>query len=155
MWQYQFNLKVIECNALTEAKLISALNEENLSHFSKTYVPSRLLLGPGPSNAHPEVLNALSLNPIGHLDEAYISLMSDVQKLLRYTWQCNNRLTLPMSGTGSAAMEASIANFIEEGEKILIAKKGYFGDRLVDMSTRYKADVSVIEKTLGESFSYE
>jgi len=140
---------------LTEAKLISALNEENLSHFSKTYVPSRLLLGPGPSNAHPEVLNALSLNPIGHLDEAYISLMSDVQKLLRYTWQCNNRLTLPMSGTGSAAMEASIANFIEEGEKILIAKKGYFGDRLVDMANRYKADVSVIEKPWGKSFSYE
>ena len=108
---------------MTEAKLISALNKENLSHFSKTYVPSRLLLGPGPSNAHPEVLSALSLNPIGHLDEAYISLMSEVQQLLRYTWQCNNRLTLPMSGTGSAAMEASIANFIEEGEKILIAKK--------------------------------
>ena len=140
---------------MTEAKLFSALNEENLSHFSKTYVPSRLLLGPGPSNAHPEVLSALSLNPIGHLDEAYISLMSDVQQLLRYTWQCNNRLTLPMSGTGSAAMEASIANFIEEGEKILIAKKGYFGDRLVDMATRYKADVSVIEKPWGESFSYE
>ena len=140
---------------MTEAKLISALNEENLSHFSKTYVPSRLLLGPGPSNAHPEVLSALSLNPIGHLDEAYISLMSDVQKLLRYTWQCNNRLTLPMSVTGSAAMDASIANFIEEGEKILIAKKGYFGDRLVDMATRYKADVSVIEKPWGESFSYE
>ena len=99
---------------MTEAKIISALNKENLFHFSKTYVPSRLLLGPGPSNAHPEVLNALSLNPIGHLDEAYISLMSDVQQLLRYTWQCNNRLTLPMSGTGSAAMEASIANFIEE-----------------------------------------
>ena len=55
---------------MTEAKLISTLNEENLSHFSKTYVPSRLLLGPGPSNAHPEVLSAISLNPIGHLDEA-------------------------------------------------------------------------------------
>ncbi len=140
---------------MTEAKLIPALKKENLSHFSKTYVPSRLLLGPGPSNAHPEVLNALSLNPIGHLDDAYISLMSDVQQLLRYTWQCNNRLTLPMSGTGSAAMEASIANFIEEGEKILIAKKGYFGDRLVDMATRYKADVSVMEKPWGESFTYE
>ena len=81
--------------------------------------------------------------------------MSDVQKLLRYTWQCNNRLTLPMSGTGSAAMEASIANFVEDGEKILIAKKGYFGDRLVDMASRYKADVSVIEKDWGDVFSYE
>ena len=81
--------------------------------------------------------------------------MSEVQKLLRYTWQCNNRLTLPMSGTGSAAMEASIANFLEEGEKILVAKKGYFGDRLVDMATRYKAQVSVIDKEWGEVFSYD
>ncbi len=140
---------------MTEAKLISTLKEENLPHLAKTYVPSRLLLGPGPSNAHPEVLKALSLNPIGHLDDAYIQLMSEVQKLLRYTWQCNNRVTLPMSGTGSAAMEASIANFIEPGEKILIAKKGYFGDRLVDMASRYRADVAVIEKKWGESFSFE
>ena len=140
---------------MTETKLISTINEENLPHLDKTYVPSRLLLGPGPSNAHPEVLKALALNPIGHLDEAYIELMSEVQKLLRYTWQCNNRITLPMSGTGSAAMEASIANFIEPGEKILIAKKGYFGDRLVDMASRYKADVSVIEKEWGEAFTFE
>ncbi len=140
---------------MTETKLISTLNEENSPRLSKTYVPSRLLLGPGPSNAHPEVLKALSLNPIGHLDEAYIELMSDVQKLLRYAWQCNNRITLPMSGTGSAAMEASIANFIEPGEKILIAKKGYFGDRLVDMASRYKADVTVIEKEWGEAFTFE
>ena len=140
---------------MTETKLISTLNEENLPHLDKTYVPSRLLLGPGPSNAHPEVLKALSLNPIGHLDEAYVELMSEVQKLLRYTWQCNNRITLPMSGTGSAAMEASIANFIEPGEKILIAKKGYFGDRLVDMASRYKAEVSVIEKEWGEAFTFE
>ena len=140
---------------MTETKLISTLNEENLPHLAKTYVPSRLLLGPGPSNAHPEVLKALSLNPIGHLDEAYIELMSDVQKLLRYTWQCNNRVTLPMSGTGSAAMEASIANFIEPGEKILIATKGYFGNRLVDMASRYNANVIVIEKEWGEAFSFE
>jgi len=140
---------------LTETKLISTLNEEDLPHLAKTYVPSRLLLGPGPSNAHPEVLKALSLNPIGHLDKAYIELMSDVQKLLRYTWQCNNRITLPMSGTGSAAMEASIANFIEPGEKILVAKKGYFGDRLVDMASRYNANVSVIDKKWGEAFTFE
>ncbi len=140
---------------LTETKLISTLNEENLPNLDKTYVPTRLLLGPGPSNAHPEVLKALSLNPIGHLDEAYIELMSDVQKLLRYTWQCNNRITLPMSGTGSAAMEASIANFIEPGETILIAKKGYFGNRLVDMASRYKANVITIEKEWGDAFTFD
>tara|TARA_B100001109_G_scaffold12425_1_gene9301 strand:+ start:389 stop:1570 length:1182 start_codon:yes stop_codon:yes gene_type:complete len=139
---------------LTESKLIS-LSKENLSSLNNTIVPNRLLLGPGPSNAHPEVLKALSLNPIGHLDVAYLELMSDVQNLLRYTWQCNNRMTLPMSGTGSAAMEASIANFIEEGEKILIAKKGYFGNRLEDMASRYKADVIVIEKEWGEAFTLD
>ena len=139
---------------MTESKLIS-LSKENLSSLNNTIVPNRLLLGPGPSNAHPEVLKALSLNPIGHLDIAYLELMSDVQKLLRYTWQCNNRMTLPMSGTGSAAMEASIANFIEEGEKILIAKKGYFGNRLEDMASRYKADVIVIEKEWGEAFTLD
>ena len=129
--------------------------KENLNNYSKTYVPSRLLLGPGPSNAHPEVLQALSLNPIGHLDDAYLELMSDVQQLLRYAWQCDNRVSLPMSGTGSAAMEASIANFIEKEETILIAKKGYFGDRLVDMALRYKANVVVIEKEWGEAFSLD
>ncbi len=139
---------------MTDSKLIS-LNKENLSSLNNTSVPNRLLLGPGPSNAHPEVLKALSLNPIGHLDIAYLELMSDVQNLLRYTWQCNNRMTLPMSGTGSAAMEASIANFIEEGERILIAKKGYFGNRLEDMASRYKADVVVIEKEWGEAFTYD
>ena len=135
--------------------MIYSLTKENLQNFSRTYVPSRLLLGPGPSNAHPEVLKALSLNPIGHLDEAYLELMSETQKLLRYVWQCNNRVSLPMSGTGSAAMEASIANFIEEGETILIAKKGYFGDRLVDMATRYKANVIVIEKNWGDAFTLD
>ncbi len=140
---------------MTESKLITSLNKESLSNLSDTIVPSRLLLGPGPSNAHPEVLKALSLNPIGHLDDVYLELMSDVQKLLRYTWQCNNRITLPMSGTGSAAMEASIANFIEEGETILIAKKGYFGNRLVDMASRYRANVVVIEKKWGEAFQLD
>ena len=140
---------------MTDSKLISSFIEDNLPNFSNTFVPTRLLLGPGPSNANPEVLKALSLNPIGHLDEAYLELMSDVQKLLRYSWQCTNRVTLPMSGTGSAAMEASIANFIEEGEKILIAKKGYFGDRLIDMASRYKANVNVIEKNWGDAFSLE
>ena len=129
--------------------------KENLNNYSKTYVPSRLLLGPGPSNAHPKVLEALSLNPIGHLDEAYLELMSDVQQLLRYAWQCDNRVSIPMSGTGSAAMEASIANFIEKEETILIAKKGYFGDRLVDMASRYEANVVVIEKEWGEAFSLD
>ena len=117
--------------------------------------PGRLLLGPGPSNAHPTVLEALARNPIGHLDPLYIELMGEVQELLRYAWQTDNRLTIPMSGTGSAAMEATLANTIEPGEKVLVAVKGYFGLRLADMAGRYRAEVVTIEKPWGEAFSLE
>ena len=117
--------------------------------------PDRLLLGPGPSNAHPTVLQALSRTPIGHLDPLYVQLMGEVQELLRYAWQTDNRLTLPMSGTGSSAMEATLANTIEPGDTVLVAVKGYFGNRLLDMAGRYRANVQVIEKPWGEAFSLE
>ncbi len=116
-------------------------------------VPPRILLGPGPSNAHPDVLKALSLPPVGHLDPFYVDLMSEVQELLRYAWQTDNRLTLPMSGTGSAAMEATLANSVEPGDKVLVAIKGYFGYRLADMADRYRAEVVTIEKDWGQAFS--
>ncbi len=117
--------------------------------------PDRLLLGPGPSNAHPTVLQALSRTPIGHLDPLYVELMGEVQELLRYAWQTDNRLTLPMSGTGSSAMEATLANTVEPGDTVLVAVKGYFGNRLMDMAGRYRANVQVIEKPWGEAFSLE
>jgi len=117
--------------------------------------PDRLLLGPGPSNAHPTVLQALSRTPIGHLDPLYVELMGEVQELLRYAWQTDNRLTLPMSGTGSSAMEATLANTIEPGDTVLVAVKGYFGNRLLDMAGRYRANVQVIEKPWGEAFNLE
>ena len=113
------------------------------------------MLGPGPSNADPAVLNALSQPPIGHLDPFYVDLMSEVQELLRYAWQTSNRLTLPMSGTGSAAMEATLANVVEPGDKVLVAIKGYFGHRLADMAGRYKANVETIHQDWGKAFSLE
>ncbi|KGG15360.1 MULTISPECIES: pyridoxal-phosphate-dependent aminotransferase family protein [unclassified Prochlorococcus] len=121
--------------------------------LSALSVPERLLLGPGPSNSHPLVLQALSNQPVGHLDPFYIDLMADVQNLLRHVWQTTNRLTLPMSGTGSAAMEATIANIVEPGDTVLVAIKGYFGHRLADMASRYKANVQTIQKPWGQAFS--
>ena len=75
--------------------------------------------------------------------------------VLRYAWQTDNRLTLPMSGTGSAAMEATLANTVEPGDTVLVAVKGYFGLRLADMAGRYRATVKTIEKPWGEWFSLE
>ena len=125
------------------------------SSLAPIATPDRLLLGPGPSNAHPTVLQALSRTPIGHLDPLYVELMAEVQELLRYAWQTDNRLTLPMSGSGSAAMEATLANTVEPGDRVLVAVKGYFGNRLVDMAGRYRADVRVVEKPWGEAFSLD
>lgn len=116
-------------------------------------VPPRLLLGPGPSNAHPAVLQAMGYPQVGHLDPRFIELMQEVQTLLRYAWQTNNALTIPISGTGSAAMEATIANSVEPGDVVLVGVKGYFGNRLVDMAGRYGADVRTIHKPWGQVFS--
>jgi alanine-glyoxylate transaminase / serine-glyoxylate transaminase / serine-pyruvate transaminase len=135
--------------------VLPSLNQAHRRTLAPIATPDRLLLGPGPSNAHPTVLEALSRTPIGHLDPLYVELMGEVQELLRYTWQTDNRLTIPMSGTGSAAMEATLANTIEPGDKVLVAVKGYFGLRLADMASRYRADVVTIERPWGEAFSLD
>jgi alanine-glyoxylate transaminase/serine-glyoxylate transaminase/serine-pyruvate transaminase len=135
--------------------VLPSLNQAHRRTLAPIATPDRLLLGPGPSNAHPTVLQALSRTPIGHLDPLYVELMGEVQELLRYTWQTDNRLTIPMSGTGSAAMEATLANTIEPGDKVLVAVKGYFGLRLADMASRYRADVVTIERPWGEAFSLD
>lgn len=116
-------------------------------------IPERLLLGPGPSNSNPDVVAAMNRQPIGHLDPAYLDLMDEVQSMMRYVWQTENQMTLPISGTGSAAMEATLANAVEPGDVVLVGINGYFGNRLVDMAGRYRADVRSISKPWGEVFS--
>lgn len=116
-------------------------------------MPKRLLLGPGPSNADPRVLEALSAAPVGHLDPSFIKLMNEVQTLLRYAWQTDNHLTIPVSATGSAAMEATMANSVESGDVVLVGAIGYFGHRLIDMAGRYGGDVRKMTKPWGEVFN--
>ena len=76
----------------------------------------RILLGPGPSNVHPRVLQALSLPLVGYLDPQVVELMNQIQEMLRYVFQTQNSLTIPVSGTGSAGMETALCNFIEPGD---------------------------------------
>jgi alanine-glyoxylate transaminase / serine-glyoxylate transaminase / serine-pyruvate transaminase len=118
-------------------------------------ISQKLLLGPGPSNAHPEVLQAMSTSPIGHLDPAFVTLMDEIQSLLRYVWQTENQLTLAVSGTGSAAMGAALVNVTEPGNVVLVGVAGYFSKRLVDMAGRYGADVRTITKPWGQVFPLE
>lgn len=131
------------------------INETHRLQTAQLDMPPRLLLGPGPSNAHPRVLQAISNRQVGHLDPAFIGVMNDIQEMLRYAWQTSNPFTLPVSGTGSAAMEATLANLIEPGDVVLVGIIGYFGERLVEMASRYGADVRTLETTWGDVFSLD
>jgi alanine-glyoxylate transaminase / serine-glyoxylate transaminase / serine-pyruvate transaminase len=132
-----------------------SINDSGRLQLTPLEIPSRLLLGPGPSNAHPTVLQAMNTPPVGHLDPAFLALMDEIQSLLRYVWQTENPLTIAVSGTGTAAMEAAIANAVEPGDIVLIGVGGYFGNRLVDMVGRYGADVRTITKPWGQVFNLD
>jgi len=132
-----------------------SINDSQRLQLKPLAIPSKLLLGPGPSNAHPTVLQAMNTTPLGHLDPDFLGVMDEIQSLLRYVWQTENPLTIAVSGTGSAAMEATIANAVEPGDVVLIGVAGYFGNRLVDMAGRYGADVRTITKPWGQVFSLE
>ncbi len=112
--------------------------------------PDRLLMGPGPSNVHPRVLRAQSTPLIGHLDPAFVEIMDEVQELLRYTYRTDNQWTLPVSGTGSAAMEAAFANLVEPGDDVLVPSNGYFGDRMAAMTERAGGTVHRVDAPWGE-----
>ena len=131
---------------------ILPLNNSHRLQLAPLNLPTRLLLGPGPANIHPTILESLKTPPVGHLDPAFLGLMDEIQSLLRYTWQTENALTIAVSGTGSAAMEATIANAVEPGDVVLVGICGYFGNRLVDMAGRYGAEVHSISKPWGQVF---
>jgi alanine-glyoxylate transaminase / serine-glyoxylate transaminase / serine-pyruvate transaminase len=127
----------------------------DISEIRDLNTSPRFLLGPGPSMVAPRVYRALSAPLVGHLDPEFLQLMQEVQKLLRYVFQTENELTVPISGTGSAGMEASLCNFIEPGDRVLVAILGYFGERMFEMAGRYGAQVDRIEKPWGQVFDVD
>lgn len=123
--------------------------------YADLNTPERILLGPGPSMVYPRVLRAMAHPLVGHLDPEFIELMKEVQSMLRYVFQTGNELTLPISGTGSAAMESAVANLLEPGDSILVGVNGYFSERICEMASRYGAKVRRLERPWGEVFSPE
>ena len=111
--------------------------------------PTRLLLGPGPSNVHPRVLRAMATPLVGHLDPEFITIMDETKRLLQYVFQTDNYLTLPVSGTGSAGMEAALCNLIEPGDKVVVCVKGLFGERMCDIVTRCQGELIRVEAEWG------
>ena len=126
-----------------------------MTNYKDLSTPQRILLGPGPSMVDPRVLGAMAHPLTGHLDPLFIQVMNEVQEMLRQVFQTKNRLTVPVSGTGSAGMEAMLCNLIEPGDAVLVGVNGYFGARVFEMATRYGADVTALERPWGEVFTLD
>ncbi len=122
---------------------------------AKVAPPSRVLMGPGPSDIAPSVLSALSAPTVGHLDPYFLRIMDEMQSMLRQVFCTKNELTLAVSGTGSAGMETCVVNLLEPGDKMLVCQNGVFGGRMADVAGRAGAEVSLIERPFGEVFSVE
>ena len=121
------------------------------SYMNELQPPQKVLLGPGPSSVHPRVLQALSLPVMGHLDPAFFQVMDDVCDMLRMVFHTENTMTLPISSTGTGAMETACANIIEPGDSVLICRNGYFGVRLADIAERCGATVHVMDTPWGKA----
>ena len=117
--------------------------------------PSRILMGPGPSNVHPRVLQAMTAPILGHLDSQFFEVMEDVCDMLRQVYHTDNYMTLPLSSTGTGAMEASCVNLLEPGDTAIICRNGYFGDRLADIAKRCGAEVFVVDSSWGNPVDIE
>ncbi|MEM7356065.1 MAG: alanine--glyoxylate aminotransferase family protein [Acidobacteriota bacterium] len=113
--------------------------------------PHRVLLGPGPSDVSPRVLAALARPTLGHLDPEYLDIMDRTSRMLRIVFRTDNRLTLAVSGTGSAGMEACVVNLIEPGDEMVVCIAGVFGKRMADVAGRCGAQVHPIEVEWGQT----
>jgi len=109
----------------------------------------RILMGPGPSDVHPRILKAMATPLIGHLDPDFLEIMNETREMLKEVFQTKNELTIALSGTGSAGMEAVLVNLLEPGDKAIVCINGYFAERMVDIVKRCGAEPIIIEAEWG------
>lgn len=116
---------------------------------------NRILMGPGPSNVPPRVLQAMSAPCIGHLDPYFLQVMDDTQQLLRFLFQTENPLTIPVSGTGSSGMETCLVNLMEPGDTVLVCVNGVFGTRMCDIVQRTGGNLIRLDIPWGRAIDPE
>jgi alanine-glyoxylate transaminase/serine-glyoxylate transaminase/serine-pyruvate transaminase len=109
----------------------------------------RLLMGPGPSNPYPEAVAALGRPMLGHLDPEFLAILDETCDRLRKVFRTTNALTLPVSGTGSAGMEAAFVNVVSPGDVVVVGVNGLFGERMCDVASRCGAQVVRAESLWG------
>ncbi len=113
--------------------------------------PQRTLMGPGPSDVSPRVLEAMSRPTIGHLDPVFVTMMDELKDLLRYAFQTSNELTMPVSAPGSAGMETCFANLLEPGDTVIVCQNGVFGGRMKENVERCGATAVMVEDDWGRT----
>lgn len=113
--------------------------------------PVRTLMGPGPSDVSPRVLEAMARPTIGHLDPVFVHLMDEIKQLMQYVFQTENRLTLPVSAPGSAGMEAAFVNLVEPGDKVIVCQNGVFGGRMKENVERCGATAVMVIDPWGRA----
>lgn len=111
--------------------------------------PTRILMGPGPSGAHPRVLKAMTAPILGHLDPEFLRIMDDCNQMLRDVMGTENRITLATPGTGTSGMEAAVMNLVEPGDKVVVGICGYFGERIAVMAERAGGEVTRVQAPWG------
>lgn len=121
--------------------------------FGQLNPTERVLMGPGPSDVSARVLRALAAPTLGHLDPEYLKIMDETRQMLRQVFQTNNEMTMAISGTGSAGMEACVCNLIEPGDEMIVCVNGVFGGRMKDVASRYGAVVHEISAEWGRGIS--
>ena len=127
----------------------------NANDFRDINPGERILLGPGPSDVPTRILQAMSAPCIGHLDPYFLSVMDEVQQLLRYLFQTDNPLTIPVSGTGSAGMETCFVNLIEPGDEVVVCVNGVFGTRMSDIANRIGGKLIRVDGEWGRAIDPE
>jgi len=113
--------------------------------------PERILMGPGPSNVHPRVLEAMARPTIGHLDPKFIELMDNIKSLLKYAFQTENEVTFAVSGPGSVGMETCLVNLVEPGSKVVVCINGVFGGRMKSIVERCSATPIVVQEAWSKA----
>jgi alanine-glyoxylate transaminase / serine-glyoxylate transaminase / serine-pyruvate transaminase len=124
-------------------------------NFPPLTIPTRILMGAGPSASYPEALRAMGANTLGHLDPEFVDIMGNVGKMLRRVFRTGNPITGAVSGTGTAAMETALCNLIEPEDGVLVCVAGYFSDRMAQMARRMGAQTTVISREWGTVFTPE
>ncbi len=120
------------------------------SYLNELQPPQRILLGPGPSTIHPRVLQAMTLPLVGHLDPEFFKVMDDICEMLREVYHTSNFMTVPLSATGTGAIEAACVNVLERGDTMVVCRNGFFGNRLADIAERCGAETFVVDTAWGK-----